>query len=94
MSELAAELGGDGNQLVDALYAGDVDRFRQNNAEELEDYLQANGHLVSKEPLKDDESRVRIIGRLVESDVDRTDAAQRAADLIKRLTRKRKTSTQ
>lgn len=94
VSELAKELGGDGKQLVDALYAGDVDRFRRNKAEELEDYLRANGHLVSKEPLEDDEIRVRIIGRLVESDVDRTDAAERATDLIKRLTRERDSSNQ
>ncbi|QSG02868.1 ATP-binding protein [Natranaeroarchaeum sulfidigenes] len=88
VSELAEELGGDAEQLVEALYSGDVDRFRRNKAEELEDYLQAHGYIVSREPLADDDIRIRMIERLVEAGVDRDDAAGRAAELLERVTEK------
>lgn len=86
VAELAEELGGDAEQLVEALYAGEVNRFRSNKAEELEDYLRANGHLVSREPLKDDEIRIRMIERLVELDVSREEAVDKTNNLLARVT--------
>jgi len=85
VSELAEELGGDAAQLVDALYAGKVDRFRRNKAEELEDYLRTNGYLVSREPLEDDVIRIRMVERLVDAGVSREDAAERATELLARV---------
>lgn len=86
VTELAEDLNGDAEALVDALYAGEVDRFRHNKAEELEKYLRANGYIVSRDPLADDEIRIRMMERLVESGVSRDQAAERASDLLARVT--------
>lgn len=85
VSELAEDFGGDAERLIDALYSGEVNRFRRNKAEDLEDYLRANGYLVSREPLDDDEIRIRMIERLVEAGIDEKEAAERATELFARL---------
>ena len=85
VTDLAEELGGDAEQLIEALYAGEVDRFRQNKAEELEDYLRENGYIVSREPLDNDEIRIRMIDRLVSDDVPRDQAVERVDDLLARI---------
>lgn len=86
VSRLADEYDGDAEQLVDALYAGQVDRFRHNKAEELEEYLRANGYLVSRESLEITEIRIRMIERLVDKGVNRDTAADQATELLTRLT--------
>jgi DNA repair exonuclease SbcCD ATPase subunit len=85
VTDLAEELGGDAEQLVEALYAKEVDRFRQNKAEDLEDYLRENGYIVSREPLDNDEIRIRMIDRLVSDDVPREQAVGGVDDLLARI---------
>ena len=58
---------------------------RQNKAEELEDYLRENGYIVSREPLDNDEIRIRMIDRLVSDDVPRDQAVERVDDLLARI---------
>lgn len=85
VTELAAELGGDGERLIEALYAGEVNRFRRGKTEELEDYLREQGHIVPGDTLEDDEIRLRMIERLVELDVPHDEAAEQADDLLTRI---------
>ncbi len=85
VTELAAELGGDGKQLVEALHAREVDRFRGDKADELDDYLQENGYIVSRDPLDDDELSLRMTERLVDQGVPREQAAARTSDLLERV---------
>jgi len=86
VTDLAEELGGDAEQLIEKLYAGEVNRFWKNKAEELEEYLRQNGYVVPREPLSDDEIRIRMIERLVENDVPRDQAIERADELLSRIT--------
>jgi uncharacterized protein YhaN len=86
VTDLAEELGGDAEQLIEKLYAGEVDRFWKNKAEELEEYLRQNGYIVPRDPLNDDEIRIRMIERLVEHDVPRDQAIERADELLSRIT--------
>ncbi len=86
VADLAEELGGDGEQLVEALYAKKVNRFRENKAEKLETYLRENGYIVTRESLADDEIRIRMIEQLVSHEVPRENAVERADDLLARIT--------
>lgn len=85
VTTLATQLGGDAEQLVDALYSGEVDRFRSSKAEALEEFLQKNGHIVPREPLEDEDIRIRMIERLVEMGVPWKRAAERADKLLERV---------
>lgn len=85
VTELAQSVGGDGQQLVDALYDGEVNGFWKSKTEELEEYLQANGHIVSRDSLSNDEIRIRMIQRLLELDVPRDQAADRVDTLLTRM---------
>jgi len=86
VTALAKELNGDGEQLVEALHAGEVDRFRSNKADELENYLRKEGYIVERESPDDDEIRLHMTRRLVDHDVPRDQATERAADLLGRVT--------
>jgi DNA repair exonuclease SbcCD ATPase subunit len=86
VTELARDLDGDGQALVEALYDGQVDRFRRNKAEELEEYLVEHGHIVARDQLKKEDIRLRMIETLVDEDVPTETAADRATELLTRLT--------
>lgn len=87
VTDLSEELAGDAEQLVEALYNGEVDRFRRNKAEELEEYLRDEGFLISREPLDDDTIKIRMIERLVEADFPRERAAERVSEILARISR-------
>lgn len=85
VTDLAEEVGGDAERLIEAIHDGQVDRFRRGKAEDLEDYLRNNGYLVSRESLSDDEIRIRIIQCLVDHGVSREQATERADDILDRI---------
>lgn len=85
VAALAAELNGDAEKLIDALYAGEVNRFRSGKAEELEEYLKENGYIVTQEPLDDEQIRLRMVERLVEGGVPPDQANERAITLLSRM---------
>jgi hypothetical protein len=51
VSDLADDLNGDGAALIEALKAGNVSRFREERADELEEWLQAEGYIDQEETL-------------------------------------------
>ncbi|MFU8830092.1 MAG: ATP-binding protein, partial [Phycisphaerales bacterium] len=55
IAELAASLGGDASQLIDAIESGQVQRWRSNNTDLLRDYLEQEGYLDPEQPLMRDE---------------------------------------
>ncbi len=85
VATLAAELNGDAEELIDALYAGEVNRFRSGKAEELEEYLRENEYIVTQEPLDDEQIRLRMVERLVEGGVPPDQANERATTLLSRI---------
>jgi hypothetical protein len=85
VTDLAEELGGNAEQLVEALYEKEVNRFHQNKAEDLKDYLRESGYIVSREPLDNDEIRIRVTDRLMSDDVPRDQAVDRVGDLLARI---------
>ena len=85
VADLAKELNGDGKELVEALRAGEVSRFRRNKADELETYLTESGHIDPVNPLEPAEVRVRVVNRLVAEGVSESAAKQRATQLMSRL---------
>jgi hypothetical protein len=86
VADLADDLGGDAERLVEALYTKEVDRFRQNKAEELEEYLREHGYLVTRDPLTHSEIQIRVTERLVSQNVPRDQAVERVNDLLTRVT--------
>jgi len=57
VTELAARTGGDGEALVQALRAGEVDHFRSRKIEELEQWLADEGYIDGQERLNDADRR-------------------------------------
>ena len=85
VSELARQLDGDGQAIVDALAQGEVKGFYSNKREELEEYLLEHGHIDPLETLEEGEVRRRIMSRLIESDLPHEEAVARADQLLSRL---------
>jgi len=80
VAELCATSGGDAEQILDGLEAGEVKRFRSSKIEELREYFRAGGHLVDEDPLTDRQIRTKVLaavsthirdGRLEAEAVDR-----------------------
>ena len=61
VAELAHACGGDGSALVAALRRGEIPRFRQSSAEELSEWLTAEGHIESETPLSRAERERRTL---------------------------------
>ena len=55
VSELANTLGGDGVELIKALRAGKIERFRSDNTQGLEDFLLEAGYIDEEEPYSAEE---------------------------------------
>jgi len=85
VTELAKDLDGDAEALVEALHAGEVNRFRGGKADDLAAYLRENGYIVTQEPLSDDQIRLRMVERCVESGVSTEKANEQASTLLSRL---------
>ena len=85
VTELAKDLDGEAKALVEALHAGEVNRFRSGKADDLAAYLREKGYIVTQEPLNDDQIRLRMVERLVASDVPTDQANERASTLLSRL---------
>lgn len=86
VTDLTEELNGDGEQLVEALRDGAVERFWGGKTAELEEYLRENGYIASTDPIADDEIRIRMIDRLVAFGVPRGQAFERTNALLARIT--------
>lgn len=85
VSDLARELNGDAEQLVVALRAGEVSRFRSGKADKLEEYFEQKGYLVSTPQLEDPEIRLRMVERLVENGESREQAGERVDEILERI---------
>lgn len=80
VAELCAASGGDAEQILAGLEAGEVKRFRSSKIEELREYFRACGHLIDEDPLTDQQIRTKVLaavsnhireGRLETESVDR-----------------------
>jgi uncharacterized protein YhaN len=67
------ELHGDPENLIQALKNGDVQRFRQANAETLEQYLQDEGYLDYEEPMHMDDILVQLQAKISNMNLDTKD---------------------
>lgn len=85
VSDLANELDGDAEALVNALDDGEVKRFHSDKVEELREYFQANGYISNRDPLSDPEITARIVSRLKERGLDTDTARDRTLTLINRI---------
>ncbi|MEX1081253.1 MAG: hypothetical protein WD382_07965 [Halofilum sp. (in: g-proteobacteria)] len=61
VSELAFELDGDGEALIEALRAGRVSRFRTSSTDALEEWLRTHGYIDTTDPLAPDERERRTL---------------------------------
>ncbi|MFW5982308.1 MAG: AAA family ATPase [Candidatus Brocadiia bacterium] len=89
VSELAEELGGDGQALIDALRDGEVKGFLTKKKEELEDFLTARGCIDPADPLPGERIRQRMMARLLDMDLPREKAIEHTDDVLRRIRRKR-----
>lgn len=85
VSELANELAGDPEALIEALNDGEVNRFQSNKIDELEAYLQDTGYIETRPPLADGDILLRMIDRLEDEGLSRDMAKKRVTDLMKRV---------
>lgn len=85
VTELAEELDGDGERLVQALLDGQVSRFRSNKAEELDEFLRSEGYVDDAEALTPEEIRLRMVDELLRqgaSDETAVSLAERILQLV------------
>lgn len=85
VSDLADSLDGDGERIVDSLRAGEVKRFRRDNAEELRTYLEEEGYIEDAEPLAPEEIRLRVVNSYVSGGVPPEGGERMADALLDRL---------
>jgi uncharacterized protein YhaN len=87
VTELAERANGDGRQTVEALYNGEVDRFRRSKANELETYLEENGYIEPRDTLDQGQIRARVIERFIDEGAPLESAKDRTDELFSRLKR-------
>ncbi|MFP8954918.1 AAA family ATPase [Natrialbaceae archaeon A-arb3/5] len=85
VTDLAKSVNGDAERIIEGLRNGEVNRFHSDKTDELETYFEENGYIELTDPLDDDQIRLRMVERLVETGVDRADANDRATALLSRL---------
>lgn len=85
VTELAESVNGDAERIIEALRDGQVDRFRSDKTDELETYFEENGYIEPTKPLTDDQIRLRVVERFLESDISQTEANDRTTELLSRL---------
>ena len=69
LSEIASELDGDAEALLQMVRERDDERvqgFYSNKADDLEDYFLENGYVTEREPLSEEEMWQRVLADLVE----------------------------
>lgn len=64
VTELAESVGGNAQDFIEALRDGGVSGFRRNKMEELEEWLQEEGHLDPEEPLTAEERERKTLQRM------------------------------
>jgi hypothetical protein len=85
VSQLAQDLSGDGEKIVEALIRGDVARFRTGKAEDLRAYLEDERYIDPADPLPETEVSRRIVASLVRTDVPAEQARNITNTLLARL---------
>lgn len=83
VTELTDECGGEPEKLLEKLRAGDVNRFRSDKIEELEQYLIENNYIDRSEPLDPQTIRAAVISSLDKSLFD--SPAEQTDTLLERL---------
>jgi len=85
VSELAQRHNGDGEAIIQSLRDGEVDFFRANKIDELEQYFEEEGYIEPVETLTPEAIRMRVIKSLHANGVSRDEALEKAESLISRL---------
>lgn len=67
VTETCEAVGGNAEELIAALRRGEVNRFRSNKTDELEEYFINEGYLDPQDPLSDDELWSRALARVADS---------------------------
>ena len=66
LSELAQQVQGNAQAIIEALEMGKVSGWRSKSTDRLREYLEENGFLTDIDPLQPEEIRVRIVGSVAE----------------------------
>ncbi len=85
LTQLAEGCNGDAGEIIQALRAGKVDRFRTGKMDELEAFFEETGYIDPAEPLPPEQIRLRMMQRLVSSEGGREDMAAAVDGLLARL---------
>jgi uncharacterized protein YhaN len=85
VTELAESVDGDAEKIIDELQDGQVDRFRTDKMDELEKYFKEHGYIESSDSLDEEQIRIRVVERFVDSGVLRENADEKVATLLTRL---------
>jgi hypothetical protein len=84
VSELAESVNGDGSQIVESLQ-NEINGFYSSKANELETYLEENGHIEPRDTLDHGQIRAQVIERFVDEGVSRGEAKDRTENLLSRI---------
>lgn len=86
VTALAKEVNGEAERIIDGLRNSEVNRFRSDKTDELEEYFKENGFIEPVEPLNPEQIRVRVVDCLMKHGVPESQAKVRADELLSRLT--------
>lgn len=86
VTELATEVNGSAEQLIDALRDGKVNQWRSNKTDELETYFRDNGYFESRDTLDDDQIRLRVVEQFIENGIQEDGAHEKTTALLTRIT--------
>jgi energy-coupling factor transporter ATP-binding protein EcfA2 len=86
VTELATEVNGSAEQLIDALRDGKVNQWRSNKTDELETYFRDNGYFESRDTLDVDQIRLRVVEQFIENGIQEDEAHEKTTALLTRIT--------
>jgi uncharacterized protein YhaN len=86
VTELATEVNGSAESIIEALRDGEVHNWRSGKTGELEAYFRDNGYLESRDTLNDDQIRLRVIEQFIENGVPEDEAHEKTTALLTRIT--------
>lgn len=85
VSELAEQVEGDADAIIEALRDGEVGGFYSSKTDDLEEYFRENGYIDPADVLEPTEVRRRVIKSLFRSGLSQEEAAKRADELLERI---------
>lgn len=85
VTALAESVNGEAERIIEALGDGQIDRFRSGKTDDLETDFEEHSYIEPTNPLSNDQIRLRMVERFLETGVSQADASERTTELLSRL---------